>query len=135
MKFTIPKGEEFYCEITVKQPGASVPMDLTGATGDFSLYSAGYNACMAIDHKAVVIENPDNGLISITLTAEETSTLTSRIAFGEDGYPTLPTYKGEIHLENIPDSLDTHKQPDQIFVEIPRVYVTDKGSVCPVQTY
>ncbi len=134
MKFTIPKGEPFYCEFTVKQPGASVPMDLNGANGTFSMYETGYNPCLVIDAKSIVVENPDNGLISISLTAEETANLTSRKAFAEDGYPTLPTYVGEIYLENIPDSLDTHKQPDQLYVDIPKIYVTDKGVACPVPT-
>ena len=121
MRFVIPKGQVFYCEFTVKEPGESTPMDLTGATGTFTLITIGENPCIAVEATSIAVVDATNGIISISLTAEQTADLVGRKGFAEDGYPLIPTYRG---------SLEIHTT-EEIFVDIPKVYIIDDGSSCP----
>jgi hypothetical protein len=119
MKYIIPKGKEFYCEFTIKEPGASVPMDVTGMTGGFTLSKIGVNPCVVLTTPISIVD-PLNGLISITLTSNETAALNGRKGFPEDGYALIPTYSG---------SLDLMKDYP-INVLIPKIYVLDDGTSC-----
>ena len=123
MKYIIPKGKDFYCEFTIKEPGASVPMDVTGMTGTFTLSEIGVNPCSVITTSIYVVD-AQNGVIAVSLSAEDTNTLHGRKGLPEDGYMLIPTYSA---------SLDLFKD-NPINVVIPKVYVLDSGEVCPVQS-
>ncbi len=119
MKYIIPRGKPFYCEFKIKEPGASVPMDVTGMTGSFTLSEIGISPCSVLTTSIAVQDGP-NGTISISLTAEETSSLLGRKGFAEDGYALVATYSGSLDL-----MLD-----DPINVIIPKIYILDDGSAC-----
>ena len=121
MNFTIAEGADFYCEFTIKEPGASVPMDVTDATGTFILSTIGHNSCIVITQPMAVVDGP-NGLMSVSLTASQTSGLKSRVGFPEDGYLPVATYKALLDI--------TAAEP--INVLIPKVYITTGGETCPV---
>ena len=108
MRFTIPKNQDFYCEFEIKEPGASIPMDITGATGVFNLSTLGFTCVEAIKDAPMVIQDGINGIISVTLTADETKDLISEVAFAEDGYAPIATYKGRIDISDLikPISVD-----------------------------
>ena len=118
MRFVIPKGVEFYCEFDVKEPGSSTPMDLTGATGTFSLSTIGLDPNPTLTAVPLVVTDPDNGIVSVSLTAEQTSELVTRIGFAEDGYDIIPTYKAQLDIQ----------AENPISVTIPKVYVNDSGA-------
>ncbi len=120
MKFTIPRGEAFYCEFQVKQPGASLPLDLTNSTGTFTLATIGATPCLVLDAIAMTVEDAINGEISITLTEDQTADLISKVGFAEDGYPTMATYKASIYITG----------EEEIFVDIPKVFISDSGETC-----
>ncbi len=122
MKFEIPKGKPFYCEFAIKEPGSSVPMDLTGATGTFTLITIGTDACIAIPATPMTVTDPTNGKMAVSLTSEQTDDLVSRRAFAEDGYPSIATYRAGLDI--------TASEP--IYVDIPKVYVLDDGAGCVV---
>ena len=114
MRFTIPKGQDFYCEFEIKEPGASIPMDITGGIGTFNLSTLGFTCTEAIKDAPMVIQDPVNGIISISLTADETKDLISEVSFAEDGYAPLATYKGRVDITNLekPISVDIR----QVFI-------------------
>ena len=122
MRYIIPKGKEFYCEFSIKEPGASVPMDVTGMTGEFTLSKIGINPCTVLTTSISVVD-PLNGLISITLGASETATLEGRKGFAEDGYALIPTYSGSLSL----------MKGHPIDIVIPKIYVLDDGASCVTQ--
>jgi len=123
MRFIISKGQPFYCEFVVKEPGSNTPMNLTGATGTFTLSTIGVNPCIVINALPLTFPNPTNGVAAVSLTAIQTATLTSMIGFSEDGYPLMPTYRGSLNINS------THP----IYVELPKVYINDSGTSCPAQ--
>ncbi len=120
MKFTIPRGQEFYCEFQIKEPGSGTPMDITGAIGVFSLSSIGYSCTVELTDVPMVVEDAVNGKISITLDETQTANLEGQLGFAEDGYPLLPTYKARIDVTGI---------TTPISVDIPKVYVSEM--TCP----
>ena len=116
MRFTIPEGKDFYCEFVIKEPGSGTPMDVTDATGVFVLSTIGHNPNKVIDQSMAVVDG-ENGLMSVSLTSEQTTGLNGRVGFPEDGYLPVATYKAELNiLANEP-----------ITVSIPKVYVTNQG--------
>ncbi len=121
MKYIIPRGKDFYCEFVIKEPGASIPMDVTGMTGSFTMSEIGVNPCSVLTTSITVQDGP-NGIISISFTAAETSTLLGRKGFAEDGYALIPTYSGSLDL----------MLGDPINVMVPKIYILDDGSACPV---
>ena len=121
MKYTIPRGEEFYCEFAIKEPLASVPMDVTGATGTFNLVRIGVNPCSVLEEPLAVVDGP-NGIMSVSLTAVQTKDLTGRKGFMEDGYPLIATYTANLQIH----------ASEEISVSILKVYIADSGEVCPV---
>ena len=120
MRYIIPKGQDFYCEFTIKEPGASIPMDVTGMTGTFTLTEIGVNPCAVLASPIHVVDGP-NGLIGLTLTSSQTKALKGRKGFAEDGYCLMPTYSGSLDL----------MLTNPINVLIPKIYVLDNGQVCP----
>ena len=122
MKFIIPKGQEFYCEFTVKEPGANVPMDLSNAVGHFTLSTLGLDPCVVLDGLPLDFPDPVNGIASIFLLPEQTENLVTKIGFAEDGYPPMPTYKASLNIV----------ASEPVFVEIPKIYVSDRGESCGV---
>ena len=120
MRFVIPQNEEFYCMFQVKEPGSGTPMDLTGASGVFSLTTIGIECLEVLTGVVMTVEDAINGEISVRLTSEQTSGLVSEIGFAEDGYPLMPTYKARIDISSI-------EAP--ISVDIPKVYVSTMS--CP----
>ncbi len=122
MKFEIPKGKSFYCEFVIKEPGSGTPMDVTDATGTFTLSSIGHNPCVAIAPVDMAVIDGVNGIMSVSLTSAQTADLISRRGFAEDGYPTIPTYRASLDII----------ASEPISVDIPKVYITDDGSeACP----
>ncbi len=120
MRFIIPEGKPFYCEFTIKEPNESTPMDLSGSIGKFSLSTIGPSSCLVLNDIAMNIEDAVNGLISVSLSSSQTSGLVSRVGFAEDGYPMVPTYKASIYITG----------GEEVYVEIPKVYISDGGDVC-----
>ena len=120
MRFIIPRGKSFYSEFTVKEPGASVPRDLTGYTGYFNMSSIGINSCLVLSDVLLELVDPLNGVVSLTLNELQTKDLIGRSGFAEDGYPNVPTYKASLYLVG----------GDEIYVEIPKVYISDGGTSC-----
>lgn len=123
MQYTIPRGQEFYCEFVIKEPGSGTPMDMTGGSGVFNLSEIGVNPCLVLADVPMVVEDGINGVISVTLTAEQTAPLIGRRGFAEDGYPIIPTYRATL------DMINAEALP--INVEIPQVYISDGGETCP----
>ncbi len=122
MMYIIPKGKDFYCEFTIKEPGTTIPMDVTGMTGTFTLYTTGVDPCVELVTSIFVVDGP-NGKIGLNLSASSTDNLESRIGFAEDGYPLIPTYSASLDL----------MLNNPINVLIPKVYVLDDGGEqCPV---
>jgi len=120
MRFTIPRGKPFYCEFVIKEPGANIPMNVTGATGVFTLVEYGYNGCIALDALPMQVVDGMNGIMSINLIAEQTGGLLGDRGFKEDGYPLLPTYRAQLDI--------VANEP--ISVDIPKVYILDDGFTC-----
>lgn len=120
MRFTIPKGKEFYCEFLIKEPGSSTPMDLTGAAGTFSLSSIGPNAYPEIIDAPMAVSDAINGIISVTLDATETKDLVSDTGFAEDGYMPVATYKARLDVTGV---------TEPISVDIRQVYISDMGTM------
>ena len=142
MKYIIPRGKDFYCEFVIKEPGASIPMDVAGMTGTFTMSKIGVNPCsvLTVPIEVVLDGTPGhgdpgdadyippshagkNGLISVTLTAAQTGELLGRKGFAEDGYDLIPTYSGSLDL-----LLDF-----PINVVIPKIYILDDGQLCLAQ--
>ena len=125
MRFVINKGKIFECEFVIKQPGASVPLDINGATGTFTLSTIGHNSCVALEEIDLTIADElagQNGKFTLTLSALQTSTLNGAKAFAEDGYPLIATYSGTLDI--------THPEEGKIFVDILKIYVRDSGIAC-----
>lgn len=120
-KYIIPKGREFYCEFVIKEPGASTPMDLTGATGTFTLTTASKSPCKVLERQ-LDVKDGLNGIMSLTLSADDTKLLNGRTGFAEDGYPLIPTYAGSLYIE-------TEEHPIDVLIE--RIYVLEEGEACP----
>ena len=117
MNFTIHEGVDFYCEFIIKEPGASIPKDITGATGVFVLSTIGNNPTETLRQSMSVIDGI-NGIIAVSLSSAQTSGLMSRVAFPEDGYLPVATYKAELQIQS----------NEPIAVYIPKVFVVDGGS-------
>lgn len=125
-KFTINEGLPFKTVFILKEPRSTTPLDLTGSTGTFNLSSLGESSCKVLEGIEMTIEeelDAINGRFTLTLTAEQTSGLGTKLAFEEDGYPTLPTYKARLDITS----------PDYglIYVYIPKIYIVQDGEVCP----
>jgi len=118
MRFTIPKGQDFYCEFEIKEPGTSTPMDITGCTGIFNLSTLGFTCTEAIKDAPMVIQDAVNGVISLSLTADQTKDLISEVGFAEDGYAPIATYKGRVDITGL-------EKP--ISVDIRQIYISDMG--------
>lgn len=125
MQFIIPRGQDFYCEFTIKEPGSGTPMDLTGATGTFSLSDIGVNACMVLEPVALSFPDAINGIAAVNLTSAQTEPLIGRRGFAEDGYPMIPTYRASLDIQTI---------DNPVYVEIPQVYISDDGTSCLAQS-
>ena len=131
MKYVIPSGRPFYCEFQIKEPGESMPMDVTGASGTFTLSEIGHNPCLVLSAPIEVVDN-QNGVVSISLTALQTMNLEGRRGLPEDGYLLMPTYAGALDMM-IPDP-DPVGLPDvPVNVFIPKVYIQEVGEVCPAK--
>ncbi len=125
MRFVINEGQEFTCEFVIKQPGASVPLDITGATGTFTMSTNGPISCEVISATPLVIENElngQNGIFTLTLTAEQTTGLQGDKGFAEDGYPLIATHTGALDIQ--------HPIEGEIFVDIAKIYVKNLGASC-----
>ena len=121
-KFTIPQGREFEGIFVIKEPNSGTPLDLTGASGTFTLSSIGVAGCVVIDKKAMTIFDAINGKFKITLTADETATLETSLGLQEDGYPLSATYKA---------LLDIDASVGKVYVRVPQIYVESVGDSCP----
>jgi len=122
-KFTIPQGREFEGIFVIKEPNSGTPLDLTGASGTFTLSSIGVAGCVVIDKKAMGIFDAINGKFKITLTADETADLETSLGLQEDGYPLSATYKA---------LLDIDASVGKVYVRVPQIYVESVGDSCPV---
>ena len=125
MKFVINRGQPFECEFVIKQPGASVPLDINGSAGVFNLSTIGHNSCIALQDIPLGITDEQagqNGIFTLSLTALQTSELIGAKAFAEDGYPLIATYSATLDI--------LHPEEGKIFVDILKVYVRDSGAVC-----
>ena len=125
MRFVINRGQPFTCEFVIKQPGASVPLDITGSTGTFTLATIGPNSCITIPATPMTITDENaaqNGIFTLNLTAAQTEDLLGDKGFMEDGYPLIATNTGSLDI--------THPEEGQIFVDIAKVYVRDIGVTC-----
>ena len=127
MKFTIPRGKEFYCEFQIKEPNSTIPMDLEGGTAMFNLSAIGVNPCLILENIPMdVIDEggtigAKNGRVALTLTSDETKDLYGEKGFAEDGYPLMPTYSASIEIRGVTHPID---------VDIPKVYISDGGETC-----
>ncbi len=122
-KFVIPEGRAFECIFPIKQPNSPTPMDLTGATGTFTMSTIGKGSCIVLDKIPMTVYDALNGKFKLSLTAEQTTGLVSSEAFEEDGYPLSATYKVLLEINQ--------SEYGQIFANIPQVYIYDSGSTCP----
>ncbi len=122
-KFVIPEGRAFECIFPVKEPNSPTPMDLTGASGTFTMSTIGVGPCIVLDNIPMTVYDALNGKFKLTLTAEQTTGLVSSEAFEEDGFPLSATYKALLEIN----------QPEfgQIFASIPQIYILNTGSACP----
>ena len=124
MKYTIYQGRAFTCVFIIKQPDSPTPMDITGSTATFTLSTNGTQSCVFLDRVPMTIYDALNGKFQLDLTAEQTTGLTNKVAFEEDGHPTMATYKALIEIQ--------HPTYGPIKANIPKVYVEDMGSQCVV---
>ena len=125
MRFVINRGQPFSCEFVIKQPGASVPLDITGSIGTFTLSTIGINACIVIPATPLTIVDDlaaQNGQFNLDLTAEQTTDLVGNKGFAEDGYQLIATYTGALDI--------WHPEEGDIFVDIAQIYVKDQGVTC-----
>jgi len=118
MKYIISRGKDFYCEFVIKEPGVDTPMNVSGMTGTFSMTETGPNPCNILTTGINVVDGP-NGIISINLTANQTTPLLGKKGFAEDGYPLIATYTGSLDL----------MLGNPINVLIPKIYILDDGTV------
>ena len=116
MRMTIHEGQPFYCEFVIKEPGASIPKDVTGASGTFVLSTLGHSPKKVLEQSMSVVDGP-NGIMSVSLDTIQTTGLLARVGFMEDGYPPIPTYKAELNINA--------NEPISVFV--PKVYVVKQG--------
>ena len=122
MRFIIHEGKEFSCEFVIKQPGASVPLDITGSTGAFTLATIGPNSLHRVGPVDMTINSEldgQNGIFTLILTAEQTTGLIGDKAFAEDGYPLIPTHTAALDI--------VHPEEGNIFVDIAKIYVKNIG--------
>jgi len=122
MKFTIPAGRAFECTFQIKEPNSSTPMDLTGATGTFTMSTIGVNPCIVLDKITMTVDDALNGKFKLSLTAEQTTGLVSSKAGQEDGYPLTATYSALLEINQSEFGL--------IYAQVPQIYVTDIGTSC-----
>ena len=121
-KFTIVEGRAFECIFPIKEPNSPTPMDITGATGTFTLSSIGKSPCVVLDKIPMTVDDALNGKFKLNLTIEQTTGLVSDTAFQEDGFPTSATYSALLEIQ--------HPEFGQIFAQINSVYVISMGEVC-----
>ena len=124
MKFTIYVGRAFTCVFPVKQPDSPTPMDITGSTATFTLSTNGLQSCMVLSKVPMTIYDALNGKFQLGLTVDQTTGLIDKVAFEEDGFPTMATYKALIEIQ--------HPVYGPIKANIPKVYVEDMGTLCVV---
>ena len=122
MKFVIPQGRAFECIFPVKEPNSPTPMDLTGASGTFTLSTIGNQPCVVLDKIPMTVYDALNGKFKLNLTAEQTEDLVGSKAAEEDGYPLSATYVALLEINQA--------EYGQIFANIPQVYIYETGSTC-----
>ena len=121
-KFIIPEGRSFECIFVIKEPNSTTPMDLTGATGTFTMSTIGSNPCIVLDNISMSVDDALNGKFKLSLTAEQTTGLESANAFAEDGYPLSATYSGLLEINQ--------SGYGQIFAGVPQIYILTTGTAC-----
>ena len=124
MMFTIVEGRAFECLFPIKEPNSPTPMDITGATGTFTLSTIGNTPCVVLDKIPMTIYDALNGKFKLNLTAEQTTGLISATAFEEDGFPTTATYAGLLEIN--------HPTFGLIYANIPQIYIITTGTSCGV---
>lgn len=99
MKLEITKGREWNADFTVVSSDGITPEVLDpGDTGTFSISTVGKNPTIVVQDINLNIQDADNGLFNVVLTANQTSLLEAKIGFGEDKYPTISNYTGTLDL-------------------------------------
>ena len=94
-KFEIFAGRAFSADFTVvSSDGITGEVLDPTDTATFTLQTSGVNPVCTLDAIPMTVVDADNGLFNLTLTAEQTATLSQDIGFKEDKYPTLSNYTG-----------------------------------------
>jgi len=122
MKFTIPEGRDFECLFQIKEPNSTTPMDLTGATGTFTMSTIGKQPCIVLNNIPMTVYDAVNGKFKLSLTAEQTTGLATDTGFQEDGYPLTATYSALLEINQ--------SEFGQIFANVPQIYILTTGTSC-----
>lgn len=120
MRMTIIKGKPFQADFVVKMNGSTNTLPLNPAdTGKISFYTIGVNPSKVLSDVAMTQQDSANGTFRCNLTAEQTVVFETRLGFGEDGYPVMPTYKAFIEFQTV--------NQGYMQSEIEEIYVVDMG--------
>ena len=96
-KFEIHSGKPFSADFTVVSSDGVTGEQLDPTdTATFDSVTNGVNPTCVLSGIPMTIVDADNGTFNLSLTAEQTTTLSQDIGFKEDKYSTLSNYLGYI---------------------------------------
>jgi len=94
-KMEIYSNREWSSDITIISDDGVTGVELDPSdSGTFMVQSSGISPVCIIEPVAMSIIDAPNGIMNITLTAEQTALLEQDVGFAEDRYPTQNTYLG-----------------------------------------
>jgi len=121
-KMEIYAGLPWSSDITIISDDGLTGEQLDPAdTGTFMIQTAGISPQCVIEPTAMTIVDADNGIMNITLTAEQTALLEQDVGFAEDLHPTQSLYKGIMSFTLVSGNRDAMAD----------IYVRETA-VCPV---
>lgn len=94
-KFIIYAGLKFESDvILISSDGVTGEQLDPNDTGVITITTAGVNPECVLANIPMTVTDADNGIFTLTLTAEETSLLKQDLGFKEDGYRPIGNYTG-----------------------------------------
>jgi hypothetical protein len=121
-KFTITKGSDNTFNFTIKQDNSTLPLTITESDTFFAdlVQLSDDTPYTPVTNKALVVEDPANGKVSLTITAAETDNNAGVALVKESGskvdrYYLRPTYKLTLRCSTVNNG--------DFIVKVPEVYV------------
>ena len=119
MRMNIIKGKPFQADFVVKANGSTTALVLDPKdTGTITFFTIGNNPETTLE-KNLLLTNTEMGTFTLYLTSEETALFDTRIGFGEDSFPVIPTYKAALEFKTLSQG--------HMSALIDQVYIVDMG--------